>query len=191
MKARTMKPLVPGGALALLASLACSGPTPAPPPPCDAACQDGVALRALRETMKLGFNLTVQGKPAGPQAHALPCIRGGSARIVGTATSNAVQGATEVDLTYVFERCGYVERDEEARESYDMTFTGTITQKGTLAVQPTATTAIVLRSEAMTFEGAIYDPPIPYAAASCVVDVAQNGDQLGGTLCGRTAGFRF
>src|SRR5262249_2516535 len=71
------------------------------PPPCDGTCQDGIAIRALRETAKLAFNLTLQGKPVGQHDETTPCPLGGSVHVFGVATSNAVQGATEVDLTYV------------------------------------------------------------------------------------------
>ena len=38
-----------------------------PAPPCDQLCQDSNALRAVREGMKLIYNLTLQGKPVGSQ----------------------------------------------------------------------------------------------------------------------------
>ena len=47
--------------VALLMSLTfgCTdGPAPAPPPPCDDKCKDGIGLRAMRETLKLGVQIT-------------------------------------------------------------------------------------------------------------------------------------
>ena len=178
--------------LACCATPACSsGPKPPPPPPCDDACKDGVALRATREMMKLVFNLTFQGKPVGSYDKTIPCIRGGKARIFGNATSNAVQGATDVDLTFVFEQCAYLQKDTDPKNVYDMTVTGTITEKGTLAVQPTSTTALVIQSDAVTLDGTVYDPPEPYEATSCPLDVLQDGGHVGGTMCGRQVGFVF
>ena len=77
------------GVLALPTS-ACSssiGASPPPPPPCDAECQDQIALRSLREGMKLVYNLTLQGKPVGPQDATVPCPLGGSAHVFNAALS--------------------------------------------------------------------------------------------------------
>jgi hypothetical protein len=159
--------------------------------PCDQACQDGTALRALREMMKLMFNLKLQGKPVGPQDATTPCPLGGMAHVFGEATSNAVQGSTDVMLTYEFDACGYLEKDVVPARNYRITLTGTARETGTLAVQPTATTALMLKSDAMTFSGTVYDPPIDYAADACPVAVAQSGNAVSGLLCGRPAGFGF
>jgi hypothetical protein len=169
--------------------LAGCGDEKAPPaPPCEQACQDGVAVRALRETMKLVFNLTLQGKPVGPQDATTPCPQGGSARVFGEATSEPVQGASFVTLTYELSACQYLQRDDEPPENYSMTLSGTISQHGTIAVQPTATTALVMASEAMSFSGTVYDPPLPYAEESCPIQLGQSGSNLSGTICGREAG---
>ena len=65
------------------------------------------------EGMKLIYNLTLQGKPVGTQMPFVPCPQGGLASVAGVATSNAEQGATEVNLTYGFQDCNYLRRDEE------------------------------------------------------------------------------
>ena len=170
---------------------ACSDPPRPEAPPCDQACKDGVALRAVRESVKLAFNLLLQGKPVGDVDASSPCVRGGEVRIVGRATSNAVQGATEVDLTYTFTGCSVLEKDTEAAENYELAISGTITQKGTLAVQPTATTALLFRGERIDVVGTVYAPALPYEERGCGLDAMQNGDAVAGTMCGRTAGFRF
>lgn len=179
------------GVLAVLAGASCGDPPRPEAPPCDQACKDGIALRATRETVKLAYNLLLQGKPVGEVDVSSECIRGGSVRAFGRATSNAVQGATEVDLTYTFDRCTVLEKDTEALENYELAVTGTITQKGTLAVQPTATTALILKSDALTLTGTVYAPALPYDEKNCTLDVMQNGDKVGGTLCGRSAAFTF
>lgn len=69
-----------------------------------------------------------------------------------------------------------------------MVVTGSVSQTGTLAVQPTATTALVMQSAAITLEGDVYDPPIGYSIAACAVEMGQDGNQLSGTLCGRQFG---
>ena len=175
--------------LATLASaLACgSAATPPPkPPPCDEECKDGVAIKALRETTKLAFNLTLQGKPVGTHDLTTPCPQGGAARVFGTATSNALQGATEVKLTYVLAECGYLFKDDDADDNYSMTISGMITQEGILAVQPTATSAIIMKSDLVKMSGTVYDPPLEYTA-ECPVELGQNGNKLTGKICGREA----
>jgi hypothetical protein len=181
-----MRPLL---LLALVALASCGSgvSSPPPPPPCDEECKDGVAIRALREMAKLAFNVTLQGKPVGTHDQTTPCPMGGSARIFGTASSNATQGSTEVDLTYVFDQCGYVFKDDDPEDNYQMVLTGTLTQKGTLTVQPTATTAVIMKSDSMSFAGKVYDPPIDYVAI-CPVTLGQNGNALTGTICERVAG---
>jgi hypothetical protein len=167
------------------------GPTPAPPPPCDEKCKDGIALRAMRETLKLAFNLTLQGKPVGTYDVSTPCPRGGTVRIFGSATSNAVQGSTEVKLTYEIASCAYVQKDDDEKENYSITVSGTVTQEGTLAVQPSSTTALLMKSNSITLTGSVYDPPAPYEAKECPLDIFQNGNRVAGTMCGREVGFDF
>jgi hypothetical protein len=169
--------------------LACSsGASPAPSPPCDQACQDGNALLALRETMKLAYNLMVQGMPVGPQDATAPCPMGGSVHITGTvATSNAVQGTTQLTLTYVIDHCAYQTADSEPKQVFNMTFTGTIQESGTISAQG-GTTALTLTSDSVTLSGTVYDPPIPYEADGCALQLGQNGNRLAGMFCGRSAG---
>ena len=174
-------------ALSLPFLLACQAEPPEPPP-CDDACIDGIALRSLRETMKLVYNITLQGNDVGEQDETTECPLGGSAHIFGTATSNPVHGATEVELTYELSKCKYLELDDEPVETYEMTIDGTITQSGTLAVQPTATTALLMQSERMTLDGSVFDPPRAFHEADCAVDVAQSGNDLSGMFCGRKTG---
>lgn len=176
-------------ALSALGAWGCSDEQAEASPPCDETCQDETAVRALRETMKLVYNLTLQGNPVGAQDESTPCPLGGTAHVFGTATSNAKFGSTEVDLTYELAACRYLSRDEEPGENYDMTVTTTITQTGTLAVQPTATTALVMQSASVTLSGNVYDPPLDYSADACAVELGQSGNQLSGTLCGRDVGL--
>lgn len=180
--------LVSALVLSAASVMGCSGKSPAPAPACDQSCQDGVGLLALRQTMKLAFNVTLQGKPVGAQDATAPCPLGGSVRIFGTATSNATQGTTDVDLTYVLNGCSYLQVDTDPSQNYNVVLTGTITQKGILAVQPSATTALQIKSDAVTITGTVYDPPLTYDASSCAMVLGQNGNELSGTLCGRTAG---
>ena len=173
--------------LLVIASGCGSAATPVPkPPPCDEECKDGIAIKALRETTKLAFNLTLQGKAVGSHDLTTPCPLGGTARVFGTASSNALQGSTEVQLTYVLTDCGYLFKDDDADDNYTMKLSGTMTQTGIIAVQPSATTALVMKSDPMSFAGTVYDPPLDYAAV-CPVVLGQNGNTLTGKLCGRTA----
>lgn len=160
-----------------------AGPT-APPPPCEAACQDGIGIRAIRETMKLAYNLTLQGKPVGAQDATTPCPQGGTAHVFGTATSNGLQGTTDVDLTYELAGCAYLLQDEDADQNYATTITATIHQQGILAVQPSATSAVIIRSDRVELTGTVYNPPLPYTA-DCPIELGQNGNLLTGTLCDR------
>jgi hypothetical protein len=170
----------------VVALVACQESANAPvPPPCDDKCKDEIAVRAIRETMKLGFNLTLQGKPVGQHDIATPCPQGGRARLFGMVTSNAEQGATNVDLTYELAECQYLETDDEPKENYRMTVTGTLRQKGVLAVQPTSTNAILIDSDSVTIKGTVNDPPLPYEVTACPLKLGQNGNKLSGTLCDR------
>ena len=171
--------------------VACGGPDPEPSPPCEQKCQDAGAVRALRETLKLVFNLTLQGNPPGVQDESTPCPMGGSARVFGQATANAIQGAIEVDLTYELMQCAYMQRNDDPPENYSMTFEGTVLQHGTIAVQPSVTTALNMSSEALTLFGNVYDPPLEYQGEACAVRIGQNGNRVSGTICEREAGVSF
>jgi hypothetical protein len=159
------------------------------PPPCDQECQDKTAVRAVREMMKLIYNLTLQGKPIGPQSAAVACPKGGKAFVYGSATSNADQGTTEVKLTYEAEACAYEQRDNDVEESYDVVLTGKIVQDGVLAVQPSSSTALVMKGESVTLSGTVRLPAVAYRAEACTLDMTQSGNKLTATLCGRTVGI--
>jgi hypothetical protein len=176
--------------VALALSIGCGGKAPSATPPCDQICKDNIALRSLRETMRFVYNQRLPGRPVGEQDASASCLMQGTVQIVGDAGSNPVQGATTVDLTYVFDRC-FLQPAKSATHdrNYAMTLTGTLTESGILAVQPTSTTSLVIRSDAFSFEGMVDDPPVPYSASGCPVDVAQNGNAVMGTICERTASF--
>jgi hypothetical protein len=176
-------------ALVLAACGSSAGNKPPPPPPCDQKCADDIALRAYREMIKLAYNITLQGKPVGAQDATKPCPQGGTVHVFGTATSNAVQGATEVNLTYVFDACGYQRQDTDPDQNYAITLTGTTTETGTIAIQPSSTTSLVLHSDAMTFAGTVHDPPADYRENACALALGQDGNQLSGKICGRDAGL--
>jgi hypothetical protein len=172
----------------LAASLSCASsaaPDPPAPPPCDQLCLDQIALRALRESMKLVFNLTLQGQPVGAHDVTVPCPLGGQARVFGVATSNATQGYTEVKLTYVLDGCTLLQRDKEPEQNYRMVVSGTVVQEGVLAVQPTATTALAMKSAEISLVGTVYDPPVAYEEKACAVLLSQSGSRISGVLCGR------
>jgi hypothetical protein len=156
--------------------------------PCDQECRDNTALRGFRETLKLAYNLTLQGNPVGEQDETTPCPLGGTARVFGSASSNAAQGATDVNLSYELESCGYFEIDEEPPENYSLFLSGTVTQVGVIAVQPSSTTALVISSDALSLLGAVYDPPEVYEERDCELQLGQDGDHVSGVLCGRIVG---
>jgi hypothetical protein len=184
-------------ALVTVIALGCSGAGPSPSSPsCDQTCRDAVALRAVRITLKQVFNGAIQAMPVGPQDQKYACTPfGGSAHITGTATSNPNVGTTTVSLTYVLDHCRYVASDTDPTQNYDMTLTGTVVESGVIAVQPGTTTSLTITSDAMTLSGTVYSPALPYpdgdagAASPCSLQLAQNGNQLSGTICGRTAGL--
>lgn len=183
---------------ALLSLSACgAGREPDPPPPCDQACQDGIALRGVRETMKLAYNLLVQGRPVGAQEGTTPCrssdgSMGGRVHVLGNAMANAVQGSSFVELEYDFEDCAYSAPPSTVpNQNYSLVVTGHVTQQGTLAVQPSSTTALVIGSDSISVSGTVYDPPLEYGVMGCELAVAQQGSRVSGTLCGRNTGFTF
>jgi hypothetical protein len=169
----------------------CGDKTPPAPPPCERECQDGVALRALREMMKFAFNHTFQSEPVGQHDLTTDKFLRGSARVYGTAFANGEQGVTEVDLTYVFTQALYAKKEDEPEENYVMALDGAITQKGKIAVQPTSPTALKIESESVAIAGMLYDPPIEYAEIACKLEILQNGNSVAGMFCGRVAGFAF
>ncbi len=176
------------GSVVLACSSSTSGELDAGPP-CELGCQDKTGVRAIREMMKLIYNLTLQGKPVGEQSQAIECPRGGRAFIHGAATSNADQGTTEVKLTYEAEACGYTQRDDDPEETYDVVLSGKIAQAGVLAVQPGSSTALVMRSDAVTLTGTVREPKIPYRVDGCKLEMTQSGNRLTATLCGRVVGL--
>lgn len=169
-----------------LGLLSCgSGPTPSPPPPCDQLCLDGIAVLGMRLTLKQIFNQTLQGGKVGKQDAKYVCPLGGTAHVFGTATSNPIQGATQVDLTYELDGCVLIGRDTDPKSNYHLTTSGTLKQLGTLAVQPTATTSLGLQSDAITITGTVHDPPVPYEQKACKLVTLQDGNKVTGTVCGR------
>jgi len=174
-----------------------AGAQPEPAPPCDGACQDGTALRGLREAMKLAYNALIQGRPVGAQEGMTGCrssdgSRGGTVHVFGNATSNAVQGSSFVELEYDFDECAYAAAPSATpNQNYDLVVTGRVKQRGTLAVQPSSTTALTIDSDSLSLSGTVYDPPLDYAVSDCELSVAQQGNRVSGTLCGRNAGFTF
>jgi hypothetical protein len=172
-------------------SAGCGDKTPPPPPVCERECQDTVALRALREMMKYAFNHTFQTKPVGMHDLTTDRFLGGTARVFGTAFSDGLQGVTDVDLTYVFTQAAYVKKEDDAEENYIMGLDGTITQVGKIAVQPSSSTALKMKSEAVSLLGTVYDPPINYTAFGCALEILQNGNSVAGMFCGHWVGFNF
>jgi hypothetical protein len=178
-----------GGLVSALLALGCSDAgSAADPRVCDEACQHDTAARAVREMLKLAYNLTLQANPVGPQDETTPCPAGGSARVSGEATSDARQGATLVRLDYDFSGCVYLQRDEEPHENYLMELSGTIHQEGTFAVQPNATTAVIMSGDDLSLRGSVYDPPLAYEQRGCALRFGQSGDRLSGRLCGKIVG---
>lgn len=157
---------------------------PPPPPPCDEKCKDGIVVLAVRETAKLAYNLTLQGKPVGAQDQTTPCPFGGNVRVFGNATSNAIQGTTEVNLTYQMNGCSYQFTDDDPDDNYKTKLTGTLVQTGTIAVQPGSSTALIMKSDSMQFEGTVHDPPID-VNLTCKMELAQTGNIVNGRLCDR------
>jgi hypothetical protein len=177
----------PGMLFAFVITACGSGKTP-DPSACESECQDAVAVRGFRETLKLVYNRTLQGQATGPQDASIDCPLGGSARVLGTATSNPEQGASFLDLTVTLSDCAYLQRRSEPTESYSLRTHGVVHESGVLAVQPTATTALSLESDALTIEGTVYDPPLEFRIEACALDLTQNGDNVSGMLCGRAVG---
>jgi hypothetical protein len=185
-------------AIALLLLSGCgAGNAPDAPPPCDQSCQDGVALRGLRETMKLAYNLLIQGRPVGAQDGTTPCrssdgSEGGRVHVFGNATANPVQGSSFVALEYDFEACAYAAPPSAiANQNYSLVVSGNVKQEGTLAVQPSSTTALLIDSGSLHLSGTVYDPPLDYDLGPCELSVTQQGNRVSGAICGRNAGFTF
>jgi hypothetical protein len=177
------------GAVVAAALAACGGgSSSSTTPPCDSTCQDSVALRSLRDGIKLAYNLALQGQPVGPQNATAQCPLGGSVRVAGTATSNASVGSTTVSLTYFLTACGYSQTDTDPNQTYSVTVDGVVTESGTIAQVSTSTTALDIGSTSFSLTGTVYSPGIDYTASACALEVGQNGNELSGTMCGRSVG---
>lgn len=159
------------------------------PTTCDAECLDRIAVRSVRETLKLIFNLTLQSKPVGAQDETTRCPQGGTARVFGEATSVAEQGATDVELTYDLVNCAYLQKDDEPDESYDVVISGRLSQSGVIAVQPTSTTALSFEGADVSVSGTLFDPAYDYAEDACSLTLSQNGNRLAGRFCERSVAF--
>jgi hypothetical protein len=192
---RVLAPLMVCG----IGAAGCGDKTPPPPPACEQACQDGVALRAVREMMKFAFNFTFQTQSPGFHDLTTERFLRGSARVFGTASSDGEQGVTDVDLTYVFTQAVYPKKEDDADENYVIGLDGTITQVGKIAVQPSSPTALKMKGELVRVVGTVYDPPINYVAQpdggapemGCALEILQNGNSVSGMFCDRVAGFEF
>ena len=154
-------------------------------------CEDQVAVRAVRQVIKLAYNLTLQSSPVGAQDVSTPCPDGGKAHISGTGTSDATQGATVVDLTYEFDNCTYVQHDDTPGQNYAISVSGTIHEKGILAAQPTSTIAILFDSAAFSIAGQVYSPAIDVNVVACPLTITQNGNRGDAVICGRNANLTF
>jgi hypothetical protein len=133
--------------------------------------------------MKLVYNLSLQGNPAGEQDERVACPSAGVARLTGSASTDPERGTTKLDLTYAFEGCRYEQHTSEPSESYALAVTGTVLQRGVLAGPAQTTTALVLESDALTLQGTVYDPPLHYRAEECELAVTQEGERVSGKLC--------
>jgi hypothetical protein len=157
-------------------------------------------MRAIRETMRWVYNQALPGSPVGDQDASAQCLMNGTTGIFGDAGADPLQGATWVDLTYVFDGCFYSPSKNATHDrNYAIALSGTLTEHGTLSVQPSSTTSLVIKSMAITLAGTVDDPPVGYTDAdagdsdagpvTCALDMAQNGNMVSGTICGRTASY--
>ncbi len=174
-------------------SMGCAaGKAPAPPPACEQDCQDNIALRGLRETMRFLYNQHLQGKPVGMQDAMGPCPLGvGTIHIFGNAESDATLGITTIDsLTYDFQNCVTRSVNATPERNYMLALTGSVIEKG-LLVMSTGTSALTFESSAMTWAGTVYHPAVDYNQSDCELKAHQDGNNVSGTICGRPAGFTF
>ena len=140
--------------------------------------------------MRFVYNQRLPGRPVGEQDASATCLMQGTVQIVGDAGANPEQGATIVDLTYVFDACVFSPSKNATHDrNYAMKLSGTLTESGILAVQPTSTTSLVIGSADFSFDGTVDDPAVPYKETGCSVDVVQNGNDVSGTICRRPASF--
>ncbi len=67
--------------------------------------------------------------------------------------------------------------------------TWSFVQEGVLAVQPSSSSALVIRGDAVTSTGAVREPGVPYRVDARKLEMTQSGNRLTATLCGRTVGL--
>jgi hypothetical protein len=192
-------------ALAIACSSGCAiSASPPPTPTCDQACQDGVAIRALRNGMAVVYNKAFpQPIPKGvtppegfvppplvlpgPQDLHVPCDATHVVHLFGDATSDPNQGVTFVSLTYDVAGCvADNQNDPTPEQNYTLEIAGTLTEIGTLGGNNT--TAVVIRGDSVAFSGSVFHPAYEYVE-TCELDLVQNGNNVSGRLCGRTVGY--
>lgn len=153
---------------------------------CDQACVDSLSIRAVRQTLRLIYNLKLQGGDVGEQDVSSPCPNGGSVHVTGTATSNAKQGTTEVDLAFDFTGCAVVATGTSA---FDLTIDGVVNESGVLPSSE-SNTALLIDATQLTLRGTVSDPAIPVDEI-CLLALSQSGALVSGTICDRPASFSF
>jgi hypothetical protein len=189
--------------LPAVSGCAISGSSP-PEPTCDQACQDGVAIRALRTGMAQLYNAAFPQPlppgvtppegfvpppwvPSGPQDLLVPCDATHVVHLFGDATSDPTQGVTMVNLTYQVPGCLSENKNDPTPEgNYGLVITGTLTEVGTLGGN--RTNALVIRGDGVSLSGTVFDPAYEYDEL-CDLDFVQNGGNVSGRLCGRAVGY--
>jgi hypothetical protein len=92
-----------------------------------------------------------------------------------------------VSLTYQVPGClSENKNDPTPEQNFSLVITGTLTEVGTLGGGNT--NAVVIRGDGVSFSGSVFDPAYEYVE-TCDLDLVQNGNNVSGRLCGRTAGY--
>mgnify|MGYP003694796887 CR=1 FL=1 len=77
----------------------------------------------------------------------------------------------------------YLRKDDVPSQNYNVVLDGTITQVGILAVQPSATTALIMRGMDLRLVGTVYDPPLEIDESGCALEMTQSGSDVAGNAC--------
>jgi hypothetical protein len=115
---------------------------------------------------------------------------GGKVHITGTAVTEPATGTNVLSLTYDFQECHVLKALSGHDDTYELTWTGAVLEKGKISNISGSTTALTFTTDSLQYEGTVSDTTTP-VSATCPLSLTQDGSTVSGKLCGRITGFGF
>lgn len=142
---------------------------------CDQECMDSYTAFTVVDTVVFLYNQNVAGTPGGSVNLQRTCPAGGNVHITGTASGST--STTSVDLDYAMQDCRRVGAD------YDVTFTGTIAEVGTIS---DSGSTVTFSGTAVVFDG---NNGAGAVAETCDIAISRANGAYSGTICGRAFSY--